>query len=78
MFSRLRSLMRALVRRRRFEHVMAEELRFHIDTYAADLQRGGMTPEEALRQARVAFGGVDGVREDCRQARGLRFFDWLW
>jgi len=57
---------------------MAEELRFHIDTYAADLQRGGMTPEEALRQARVAFGGVDGVREDCRQARGLRFFDWLW
>jgi predicted permease len=78
MFSRLRSLVRALVRRRRFEHGMAEELRFHIDTYAADLQRRGMTPEEALRQARVAFGGLDGVREDCRQARGLRFFDWLW
>jgi predicted permease len=78
MVSRLRSLVRALVRRRRFEHGMAEELQFHIDAHAADLQRGGLTPDAAMRQARMAFGGVDGVRDDCRQARGLRFFDWLW
>jgi hypothetical protein len=31
-----------------------------------------------LRQARAAFGGVEGIREDCRLPRGLRFFDWLW
>jgi predicted permease len=78
MFSRLRSVVRALVRRREFERGMAEELQFHIDTYAVDLERGGMTRDEALRQARAAFGRVDAVRQDCQQARGLRFFDWLW
>lgn len=77
MLNRLRSLVRALVHRREFEHGMAEELRFHVDTFAADLGRGGMSKEEAARQARAAFGSVATVREECQQARGLRFFDWL-
>ncbi len=77
MFSRLRSVVRAIVRRGEFERGMSEELQFHIDTYATDLERGGLTRDEAVRQARATFGSVDAVREDCQHARGLRFFDWL-
>ena len=31
--------------------------------------------EEARRRARVEFGGLEGVKDDCRDARGLRVFD---
>jgi putative ABC transport system permease protein len=42
------------------------ELRFHIDQRIADLVAGGMAPEEARRQARLEFGGLDQVKEECR------------
>ncbi len=32
----------------------------------ADLVAGGMAPEEARRQARLEFGGLDQVKEECR------------
>ena len=78
MVRRLQSFLRALFRRGRFERGMADEIQFHLDAYDADLRRSGLSPVEASRRARAAFGGVEGVREECRQARGLRFFDWLW
>src|SRR5918996_2836276 len=78
MFRRFRSLARVLMGRRRFEDGMSDEIRFHLDAYAADLQHSGVTPEEAARRARAVFGSVDGVKEDCRQARGLRWIDELW
>jgi predicted permease len=74
---RLRSLLNALFRRGRFEEDMADELRFHIDAYADDLERSGVPRAEARRRARLEFGGVEGIREDCRQARGLRLLDEL-
>jgi predicted permease len=54
---------------------MNEELRFHIEQRAEHLNRSGVPTPEALRRARVEFGGFEGVREDCREARGLYFFD---
>jgi predicted permease len=65
------------VRRRRFEREMAEEMRVHLEECAADLERTGLSPEEAARRARMEFGQLDSVREDCRQARGLRALDRL-
>jgi predicted permease len=78
MFTRLFSFIRAIFRRRRFEAGMADELRFHLDAYAADLQRAGLSADEARRRARVVLGSVDGVKEECRQARGLRWIDQAW
>ena len=75
MFARLRSLFRALTSRRDFETGMTEELRCHIEQYASDLIRSGVTPEEARRRARLEFGGINTVEENCREARGLRLFD---
>jgi predicted permease len=77
MFTRLRSLLRALIGRDRFEREMSEELQFHLDAYADDLVRSGADPAEAVRRARVEFGGVERVREEARQSRGLRYLDEL-
>src|SRR5213592_1128446 len=77
MFARFRSLFRALASRRDFEAGMTEELRFHIEQYTEDLFRSGISLEEARRRARMEFGGINTVKGDCREARGLLVFDEL-
>jgi predicted permease len=77
MFARLRSLFRALTSRRDFEAGMTEELRFHIEQYTEDLVRTGISLEEARRRACMEFGGINTVKEDCREARALLVFDEL-
>ena len=77
MFSRLRSFLIACARRERFEDSLDEEVRFHLDAYAEDLVRSGVPGREAVRQARIRFGSVESMKDDCRQARGLRFADEL-
>jgi putative ABC transport system permease protein len=74
---RLRSLSRAIRSRRDFEQGMTEELRFHIEQYTDDLVRSGVPPREAARRARIEFGSLNSVQEECREARGLRPFDEL-
>ena len=44
------------------ERELDEEMRIHIDLEARDLIEQGMSPEEARRQARLSFGGVDRYR----------------
>src|SRR4051812_41366360 len=73
--SRLRSWIRAVLRRSRLERQLDDELHFHIDSYAADLQRVGLPLEEAYRRARREFGGVEARKEECRDALGLRLLD---
>ena len=75
MLRRLRSLSRALTRRREFEDCMKEELRFHVEQYTDDLVRSGTSPEKAARHARMEFGSLNSVKEDCREETGLYLFD---
>ena len=75
--SRLRSLVRVLKSRPEFEHAMSEELQFHVSQYTDDLVRTGVPPEEAQRRARIEFGCLNSVQEECREARGLHPFDEL-
>ena len=75
--SRFASTWSALSRRQRLEHDMDDELRFHMAAYVADQVRMGVDPEDAKRRARVEFGAVESFKEECREARGLRFFDEL-
>ena len=75
MLARLRALASALFRRQRFEESMRDEIQFHIDAYTEDLVRGGVPRSEAERRARMAFGTVDAIKDDCRQSRGLRAVD---
>jgi len=77
MLRRLRSALGTLLRRRRFEDAMAEEMRFHVEAYAADLVRAGVPPADAARRARIEFGAAESLKEDCRQSRGQRLADEL-
>src|SRR5215469_7778701 len=71
--SRLRSWTRTLLRRSLAESDMDNELHSHIENYADDLTRTGIPREEALRRARAEFGGIERVKEECRESRGISF-----
>jgi putative ABC transport system permease protein len=45
------------------------ELRFHLEQRVRDYVASGLPPEEAQRNANLAFGGLEQVKQDCRQAR---------
>ena len=77
MLARLRSFARMLFTRDDFESNMSDEMRFHMEAYTSDLVRGGMTPEDAQRRARVEFGPQAALQEECREARGIRVADEL-
>jgi predicted permease len=77
LWSRIRSWARTTLRRSRMESEMDAELRFHIETRAEDLMRGGVSLEEAMRRARIEFGGVERVKEESREARSVHVFDEL-
>jgi putative ABC transport system permease protein len=73
----LRMLFMGLFRRARVESEMEQELRFHMESRAADLEWRGLSPADAKRRARLEFGGVEGHKERCREACGFRLFDEL-
>jgi predicted permease len=66
-----------LWRRRQMEQQLDKELRFHLDQHAADLIASGLHPERAVREARLALGGPEQVKEQCRDARGTRWLEDL-
>ena len=66
---------RALFRHRLVEQELDEELRFHFDREVEKYRKRGMSEEQARRQARLAFGGHEQVKEDCRDARGTSFIE---
>jgi putative ABC transport system permease protein len=59
------------------ESEMDVELRFHLEVYAEDLIRSGVPCQEAMRQARLEFDGLERVKEECRDARGVNFVEPL-
>ena len=75
MFPKLRSLGRALLGRSRFEADMGEEIRFHMEERTRHLVSSGLPEDEARRRARLEFGSAERIREECREATGLRLFD---
>jgi putative ABC transport system permease protein len=74
MLSDLLYRFRALFQRSAVDGELDEELRIHFEHDAEKLMVRGLSREEAMRQARLAFGGLERVKEDCRQAWGV---DWL-
>ena len=59
------------------ERRLEAELRFHLDQQVADYVAAGMTPEAARRRARLEFGGLDQVKEECREVGAARFIETL-
>src|SRR5262245_64951305 len=69
--------LRRLFSRRKQEEELEKELSFHLDLHTSDLIAQGHSPEEARRRARLALGGPDQVKEQCRDARGTRLLEEL-
>ena len=75
--SDIRHRLRALFRRGALEQELDDELQFHLAQETEKLIRGGATPEAARRTARAAFGGVERIKDDTRDARGLALLDTI-
>jgi putative ABC transport system permease protein len=58
--------MRSIARSHSLESGLDEEIRFHLDQQTARNRRAGMSPGEARRQAVVAFGGPEQIKESAR------------
>jgi predicted permease len=62
--------LRRLFSRQRLEAELDKELRFHFENQVADKVRSGIPESEARRLTRIEFGGIEQVKEDCRERRG--------
>jgi putative ABC transport system permease protein len=69
--------LRSLVFRNRRESDLREELQLHLDRETERLQANGLSQKEARVQALRLFGGVEQIKEDCREARGIAGWDAL-
>jgi predicted permease len=61
--------LRGLVERNRLERELDEETRFHLEMQIEDNLKAGMKPAEARSAAMRSFGGVERMKETCRERR---------
>src|ERR671913_903497 len=61
----------ALFNGARSDRDIADEIEAHLRMHADDNVRAGLTPEEARRQAVLAFGGVQTLTEQYRDRRSV-------
>jgi putative ABC transport system permease protein len=73
--SDLKFRLRALLRKSAMERELDDELRFHIERETEKYVRHGMSRADAERHARVAFGGMERIKDDTRDARGITMLD---
>jgi hypothetical protein len=65
--------LRSLFLRDRLDKQLAEELRFHLEQQIAEDIASGMSPEQARASALKNLGGVEQLKEECRDSHGVRF-----
>jgi len=73
----LSNWLRSLFRRNSVEQELGSELRFHIERQAEENVAAGMIPQEARRAAIREFGGVEQVKEECRDTRRANYLENL-
>ncbi len=76
MFKELLTRLRFLLVRKPHREV-DEELQFHLERQTEVNIAAGMTPQEARRQAMIAFGGVERAREQSHEQRPGYFIETL-
>jgi putative ABC transport system permease protein len=77
MLSDLVFRLRSLFRTQAVEGELDDELRFHFEQQREKYMQSGLTHDEALRRVRLDFGGMDQVKEECREARGVGVMETL-
>lgn len=69
--------LRALFKRTTVDRQIDEEVQFHVDRQIESYTKAGLDHTEAIRRTRLEFGGIDQVKEDYRDALGVRLLDNL-
>jgi predicted permease len=75
MFNKLRLRLRAIFIKPMMETELEEEVRFHLEKEIEQNITRGMSPEEARLAALRSFGGVERVKDESRDERGIRFLE---
>src|SRR5215468_2082023 len=78
MLNKLRLRLRALFFKPKMEDELQAELQFHLEREIEENIARGMTPEDARYAAIRSFGGVERVKEESRDVRGIRLLEELW
>jgi predicted permease len=60
------------------ERKLESELQFHVEEQVRANMAAGMTAEEARRQANIAFGGLEQIKEECRDQRPTLWLEQSW
>jgi putative ABC transport system permease protein len=66
-----------LLRQRRLDRELDDEIQAHLELAEKDAIAAGMTPQEAHDTARRRFGGIDQMKEDHRDHRSVRWIENL-
>ncbi len=74
-FSKVALRLRSLFRKGRVEQELTEELRFHLEKLIEEKVGKGMTPEEARYAALREIGGVEQIKEECRDMRRVTYIE---
>jgi macrolide transport system ATP-binding/permease protein len=69
------SWLQRLLSRKQLESDLDKELRFHFEAQVAEKMRSGIPENEARRLARLEFGRIDQIKEDCRESRGTMWLE---
>src|SRR5687768_10479634 len=69
--------LRAVFGRRKLNDDMQAEMREHLDRATERLIARGMSPADALLEARREFGNVTVIQDEAGDARGMRWVDAL-
>src|SRR5262245_12702149 len=78
MLKQLRLRLRALFFKPKMEDELQAELQFHLEREIEENIARGMTPEDARYAAIRSFGGVERVKEESRDVRGVRLLEDVW
>lgn len=68
---------RALLFRARADSDLDDEVEFHLAMSQEQYIAAGQSPSEAARLARLDFGRIVAVKEDCRTVRGTHLFETI-
>jgi predicted permease len=67
----------ALIRKRRLERELENEILGHLELAERDAVARGLLPEEARRAARRSFGGIEQMKEEHRNQRSAQWIETL-
>ena len=65
----------ALFDARRLDDELDAEIAAHLELAERDARAAGLSPVEARREARRRFGGVEAMKDEHRDTRGVRWLD---